>query len=211
MMKNFSDLITESVVSVPQFIHQDLNQPRDKDGKFWLAIKAANETTDKASKGTYEKALKASKDLYSMLIGMDNDPDIKKAQDLVSDVSKLIAKASEDTIEETSASDAKMLRNYIYIIKLIDHAMQHKSWYKSCHIDVKAGYVPFRGSTKDPKIKYRIVVNLQAGVSENIVKEINKTIPQLSPIHSDYVASVEWNKDRKAFAVMLSNSQGYKR
>ena len=210
-MKNFSDLITESTVSVPQFVHPDLNEPRDKEGKFWLAIKAANETSDKASKGTYDKALKASKDLYSMLIGMDNDPDIKKAQDLVSDVSKLIDKASADTLEETSASDAKMLRNYIYIIRLIDHAMQHKQWYKQCHIDVKAGYVPWRGSGKDPKIKYRIVFNLQAGVSENIVKEINKTIPQLSPLHTDYVASIEWNKEHKAFAVMLSNSQGYKR
>lgn len=209
-MKTFSNLITESIV-VPQFHHKDLNTPRDPDGKFWKAIEAANETTDKAPKGSYAKAVKAAKDLYSALVAMENDESVTKARDMVSDVVKLLDRASEDTVEEMSATDMRQLRNYLFIIANIDQYLSRKVFYANATVDIKAGYVPFKGATKDPKIKYRMVVNAASPISGNIAKEIVRTITDQSPLHLDYVAGIEWKKDNTAFAVLFTNSPGYKR
>ncbi len=210
-MKNFSTIINEDTITIPQFNHPDLQNPRDPEGKFWMAIAAANETSDKAPKGSYLKALKISKDLYNALIALENDKDIEKARDLTNEISKLIEKASDDTIEEMATSDTKALRTYLFIVANIDRAFKSKNWFKSAHVDVKAGYVPFRGASKDPKIKYRLIYTLANPVSEQVAKDITKTIPGLSPLHKDYIASIEWKKDRSAFMVTFTNSPGYKR
>lgn len=210
-MKTFSTLINESSLTVPRFKHDDLNNPRDGEGKFWKTIAAANEEPKKAPKSTYTKALKLAKELYGILINMPEDEDIVDAQYCASETVKYITKSSNDAFDEISAADLKQLRNYLFIISNVDEYLSHKAFYKNARVDVKAGYVPFRGATKDSKIKYRIVVHAAAPISEPIAKDIVKTIKSQSPIHSDYVAGIEWNKDMSAFAILLTNSPGYKR
>lgn len=210
-MKNFSTLITESNITVPQFKHKDLNKPRDEEGKFWKAIAAANEESSKASKGAYAKAIKLAKELYSILVGMPEDEDIVDARYCASEVVKYLEKSSGDAIEELGATDLKQLRNYIFIIANIDEYLSHKTFYKNAQVDIKAGYVPFKGAAKDQKIKYRMVVRASAPISEQIAKDIMKNVRNQSPLHSDYIAGIEWNKDRSAFAVLFTNSPGYKR
>lgn len=208
-MKSFSTLITESVITVPQFVHPDLNNPRDPEGKFWKAIEAANDESDKASKGTYAKAIKLAKELYALLTGMPDDEDITKARTCASDAVKCLEKSSADAIEETSTADQKFLRNCIHVIQMTDKTLSHKRFYKECEVDVKAGYVPFRGATKDPKIKYRIVVRGKKPITDT--KVISRLIADATPITKDYIAGIEWNKDFSAFAVLITNSPGYKR
>jgi len=211
MMKNFSTIISEAAVVIPQFSHPDLQTPRDPNGKFWQLIAAANEEPDKASKGTYNKVLKTAKDLYASLISMNKDEEIDKAAKLISDATKLIEKSAADSVDEVGTSDVKQLRTYLYLIANIDNLLKHKTWFKSSHVDVKAGYVPFRGSQKDPKIKYRMVFNLEQPCPEASVKEIMRTIPSASPLHTDYIAGIEWKKDKTAFSVLFTNTPGYKR
>lgn len=210
-MKTFSTLITESNITVPQFKHKDLNNPRDEEGKFWKAITAANEESPKASKGAYAKAIKLAKELYSVLVGMPEDEDIVDARHCASEAVKYLEKSSGDAIEELGSADLKQLRNYIFIIANVDEYLSHKNFYKGAQVDIKAGYVPFKGAAKDPKIKYRMVVRAFAPISEQIAKDIVKSIRSQSPLHSDYVAGIEWNKDKSAFAVLFTNSPGYKR
>lgn len=209
-MKNYSTIINEDVITLPQFTHPDLINPRDPDGKFWMAIKAANDVPEKASKTAYNKAIKMAKDLYSALVAI-GDPDVKGAMKMTNDIVSLLEKSSKDTIEETGTSDIKALKTYLFIISNIDNVFKTKTWFKTSHVDVKAGYVPFRGASKDPKVKYRMVYTLENPVSEDVAKGITKTILTLSPLHKDYVASVEWKRDRTAFMINISNTAGYKR
>lgn len=208
-MKSFSTLIAESNVTVPTFKHKDLNTPRDPEGKFWKAIAAANETGEKASKRTYDKAVKLAKELYSILVNMPEDEDIVDARYSVSETIKHLEKSSAGAIEDTSTADQNYLRNCIHVIQMTDEALSHKRFYKECEVDVKAGYVPFRGAAKDPKIKYRIVVRCKKPIPDQ--KAINKAIAEATPITKDYIAGIEWNKDSTAFAVLITNSPGYKR
>lgn len=208
-MKSFSTLITEAVITVPQFVHADLNNPRDPEGKFWKAIEAANDESEKASKGTYTKAIKLAKELYSVLTGMPDDEDIVDARHCASEAVKYLEKSSNGAIEETSTADQKFLRNCVHVIQMTDGVLSHKRFYKECEVDVKAGYVPFRGAAKDPKIKYRIVVRCKKQIQEP--KVIGRLITDATPITKDYVAGIEWNKDFSAFAVLITNSPGYKR
>lgn len=210
-MKDFTTLITEANVEVPQFNHPDLNTPRDPNGKFWKTIEAANETSDRSTKSAYNKALKTAKDLYAQLLAMDNDPEVVRARDLVDDAIKAINKTSVDAFDAMSSADVKMIRTYLYIIAGIDNAMKSKSWFKNSHVDVKAGYIPLRGMAKDPRIKYRMLFTLDSPVSDGIVKDVRKIISNISSVHQDYVAGVEWNKEKDTFAVLLSNTPGYRR
>lgn len=208
-MKSFSTLITEAVITVPQFTHTDLNNPRDPEGKFWKAIEAANEESEKASKSTYTKAIKLAKELYGILTGMPEDKDIVDARHCASEVVNHLEKSSNGAIEEMGTADQKFLRNCIHVIQVTDGILAHKRFYKECEVDVKAGYVPFKGAAKDPKIKYRIVIRCKKPVQEP--KAISKLIAGATPITKDYVAGIEWNKDFSAFAVLITNSPGYKR
>lgn len=209
-MKNFSTIITESAILVPEFIHPDLVTPRDSNGRFWKTIENANEMSGKTSKVAYARAQKLAKELYSTLITIE-DENVAKVCDCVNDVAKALDKAAAGALEDISQSDLKLMRNYLFIIQKIDAAMSNKSWFKSARVDVKAGYAPYKGASKDPKIKYRMVYNLENAVAQSTAKEINRTIKNLSLLHADYVASVEWNSSLTSFAVMLSNSPGYKR
>lgn len=206
-MKTFSTLISEAL-TVPQFKHPELNKPNDPEGKFWKAIAAANETNDKASKGLYDKAIKLAKELYSTLTGMPEDGDLADAKFNVREAINSIEKSSTDSIEEFGTADLKFLRNCLHIIQNVDEVLSHKRFYKNATVDVKAGYVPFKGAAKDPKIKYRIVVRVKVPVDP---KAINDAIINATPITKDYIAGIEWNKDRSAFAVLITNSPGYKR
>lgn len=208
-MKTFSTLINESVLNIPEFKHSDLNNPRDPEGKFWKAVEAANADSEKASKGTYDKALKLAKELYTILTNMPEDEAIVNAKFHAREAVAEIEKSSKDAFEEVGTSDLKFLRNCIHIIQTVDELLSHKRFYKEADVDVKAGYVPFKGAAKDPKIKYRIVVRCKANVADP--KAINKAIMGATPITKDYAAGVEWNKDQSAFAVLITNSPGYKR
>lgn len=208
-MKTFSTLITEAVVAVPQFNHPDLNKPRDPEGKFWMAIGAANEESEKAPKGTYVKAIKLAKELYGILSGMPEDEDIVDARYCASEAVKHLEKSSNDALEETSTSDQKFLRNCIHIIQTADGILSHKRFYKECEVDVKAGYIPFRGAAKDPKIKYRMIVRCKKAITD--ARSISKAITESTPITKDLIAGIEWNKDFSAFAILITNSPGYKR
>lgn len=207
-MKTFSSLITESALNLPQFKHQDLNKPRDPEGKFWKAVEAANTESEKATKGTYDKALKLAKELYTILTNMPEDEAIVNAKFHTREAVSEIEKSSKDSLEEVGVSDLKFLRNCVHIIQTVDGILSHKRFYKDATVDVKAGYVPFRGAAKDPKIKYRIVVRVKVPVDP---KAITGAIMDATPITKDYVAGVEWNKERSAFAVLITNSPGYKR
>lgn len=208
-MKTFSTLITESNLTVPTFKHKDLNTPRDPEGKFWKAVAAANETSDKASKGTYDKAVKLAKDLYSTLVNMPNDEDIIDAMSHMRMVIDDLEKSSSGSLEEVGSADLKFLRNCIHIIQTADAILSHKRFYKDAEVDVKAGYVPFKGAAKDPKIKYRMVVRCKAPIADT--KSLSKSLINATPITKDYVAGIEWNKDLSAFAILITNSPGYKR
>lgn len=207
-MKTFSTLIMEAAIAVPEFNHKDLNNPRDPEGKFWKAITAVNDETEKSPKGTYDKAIKLAKDLYSILTGMVDDDDIDTAKKHASDIVKHLENSSTGAIEEVSTGDQKFLRNCIHIIQTADGILSHKRFYKDSEVDVKAGYVPFRGAAKDPKVKYRIVVRCKTPIND--IKSVNAIIGA-TPITKDYIAGIEWNKDRTAFAILITNSPGYKR
>lgn len=209
-MKSFSNLITESI-ALPEFSHPDLNKPRDPDGKFWKAIEAANEKSDRSSKGSYDKAIKAAKALYALLVELDDDKNVVAARDHVSNATKALEAASGDTIEEFSATDVRQLKQYIYLIKSIDSTLRHKPFYKKGHVDMKAGYVPFRGASKDPKVKYRMVIHSPEGISVNAIKDIRKDIGALNPLASDYICGIEFNKDNSAVQILFTNSPGYRR
>lgn len=208
-MKTFSTLVTEANITLPQFKHGNLNTPRDPEGKFWKAIAAANDESEKASKGTYARAIKAAKELYTLLTNIPEDEDIVDARHCASELVKHLEKSSGDAIEDVGASDLKFLRNCVHIIQNVDSILSHKRFYKEAEVDVKAGYVPFRGAAKDPKIKYRIVVRCKTPI-EN-AKALSRSIMEATPITKDYVAGIEWNKDMTAFAVLISNSPGYRR
>lgn len=208
IMKNFSTLITEANITIPQFNHKDLNNPRDPEGKFWKALSTANEETDKASKNTYDKAIKMAKDLYSLLTGMIGDDDIEAAKKHASDIVKHLENSSAGALEETSVGDQKFLRNCVHVIQTADDILSHKRFYKDAEVDVKAGYVPFKGAAKDPKIKYRMVVRCKNPIND--IKVV-KAIVSATPITKDYIAGIEWNKDRTAFAILITNSPGYRR
>jgi hypothetical protein len=207
-MKNFTELITEAALELPQFSHPDLNSPRDPEGKFWKAVAAANEGG--IPKSAYDKALRAAKDLYTYLTGLEGD-EVVQARKSVSDAVGLLTKVADTATEGMSASDMRTMRNYIFMIQGIDSALKTKPWYKQAHVDIKAGYVPFRGSSKDLKIKYRMLLTCASPLSPGQIKDIYKAIPALSPLHSDYIAGIEVNKDLSAIAILFSNSQGYKR
>lgn len=207
-MKTFSSLINEAVITVPHFIHKDLNTPRDPEGKFWKAVDAANEESDKASKNTYDKAIKLAKDLYSVLTSMPDDDDIKTSRNHASDIVKHLEKSSAGSLEETSVGDQKFLRNCIHIIQTADGILSHKRFYKDAGVDVKAGYVPFKGAAKDPKIKYRMIVRCKSTIND---PKTAQSIMSATPITKDYIAGIEWNKDKNAFAILITNSPGYKR
>ena len=208
-MKTFSTLITEANLTIPTFKHKDLNKPRDPEGKFWKAVEAANDESEKASRGTYEKTLKLAKDLYTALTNMPEDEDIVDARHCASEAVKFIEKSSKGTVDEVGVADLKFLRNCVHIIKTADDLLSHKRYYKDATVDVKAGYVPFKGAAKDPKIKYRMVVRANAPIKDQAT--INKTLIDATPITKDYIAGVEWNGDKSAFAILITNSPGYKR
>lgn len=209
-MKTFSTLVTESNITVPQFKHKDLNNPRDPDGKFWKAIAAANEESEKATKSSYDKAIKLAKELYLALSNMPEDEYLAGAKFNVHDALNSIEKSSTDSFDEVGAADLKFLRNCLHIVQNTDDVLSHKRFYKDASVDVKAGYVPFKGATKDPKIKYRIVVHCNA-LKLADMKQLNKDIINATPITKDYIAGIDWNKDLSAFAVLITNSPGYKR
>lgn len=208
-MKSFSTLVTESNIVLPQFKHKDLNNPRDPEGKFWKAVAAANEETEKATKGTYSKALKLAKELYTLLMNMPEDEDIVDARYHAREATYHIEASSTDALEEVGTADLKFLRNCLHIIQGTDEILSHKRFYKEAEVDVKAGYVPFKGAAKDPKIKYRMVVRSKAPITD--AKVLGRTIINATPITKDYIAGIEWNKDFSAFAVLITNSPGYKR
>lgn len=210
-MKNFSTLISEAAIVVPQFNHQDLNEPRDPNGKFWQTINAANEEPEKSSKGSYNKTLKLAHELYLSITSLNSNEDLTEAAKLISDATKRIEKSAADAVDEVGTADTKMLKTYLYLIANIDNLLKNKPWYKKCNVDIKAGYVPFRGSQKDQKIKYRMLFNMESSIPESSAKEIIKTIPSASPLHTDYVAGIEWNKDKTAFAILFTSTPGYKR
>lgn len=212
-MKSFSTLITEGV-TIPEFTHPHLKNPNDPTGRFWRTLDAANETGEKASRGTYTKAVKTAKELYALLVGMENDPELVKARDLVAEAVKIIEKASGDTVDEMGTNDIKSLKNLLFIIQGIDSYLNRKSFYKKAKVDIKSGYVPLRGRPKpDPKISYRMVVLLPAGdtISEGVAKDITKAIKSMGPLHADYVAGVEFNGDRSGFQILFSKTPGYKK
>jgi hypothetical protein len=207
-MKQFSTYITEAAIALPEFNHTDLKTPRDPNGRFWKSIEAANEQS--IPRASYSKALNMAKDLYTYLTTLEGD-DVKTARDQIDAAVKSLKKSVDSADEGMSSSDIRVLKNHLFIISGIDNAFKNRPWYKKARIDVKAGYVPFRGSAKDPKIKYRVLITLDSPLSDGQLKDIYKTIPSLSPIHGDFVAGIESNKEHTAVAILISNSQGYKR
>lgn len=210
-MKTFSQSINESNIVLPEFVHHDLKNPRDEDGMFWKAIEALNNAETSSTRNSFDRAEKQAKDLYQTLLSCGNDKEIEDARKCVGDLINIIRKSATDTPEELSASDAKMLKIYLFIIQKIDSWACTKKWYNQAKLDVKAGYVALRGAAKDPKIKYRIVLTCSEPVSESAAKELNRSIRNLSPLHMDYVAGIEWNKDRTKLQILLSKSPGYHR
>lgn len=209
-MKTFSTLITEAI-TLPEFKHPDLNKPRDPEGKFWKAIDAANETGDKPSKNIYRKAIKLAKDLYAQLVELPEDEDIVDARYCASEAVKHIEKSAGDTVEAISVADERMLKQYVFLIKAIDNLLKNKPFYKKGHVDIKAGYVPFRGAAKDPKVKYRMVISYQGEIPAAAIKEINKDVATLNPLAADFICGIEFNKSKTQVQILFTNSQGYKR
>lgn len=209
-MKTFSQAINEGIV-VPEFIHPQLNKPNDPNGKFWTLIGASNAESDKSSKKQYVKVCKLANDLYSELSLMTPDDNLTKAMGLISDALNYLNKSGEDAPEELSAADTKYMRNVLTIIQGIDARLSKHRWYKESSVDVKAGYVPLKGTSKDPKIKYRVLVTLKQPVSEQQKRSIDRDVMSMTPLHRNYVAGVEWSKDLNKFSILITNSEGYKR
>lgn len=208
-MKSFTNYINEGI-ELPKFIHPELNNPNDPDGKFWTMIGNTNIKSDKTSKRTYLKIGKMANDLYTELSMFTPDDQITAAMDLISQATNHINKSSEDAPDEMSAQDVKWLRNVLFIVQGVDSRLSKYRWYKNCHIDVKAGYVPLKGSNKNPKIKYRILVKLPEPATDRVYKGVNKDITNMSPLHRNYVAGIEWNKEHTKFSILITNTEGYK-
>lgn len=207
-MKSFSTYITEGAIEIPEFIHPQLNKPNDPDGKFWMMLKAVNSPTGKSS---YKKMLDYCKSAYQAGIGITDDPAIDKVQELLNDAITSIENAMRDVPDEMSVGEVKAFKSMVFLISTIDKRLSKHRWYKSSTVDIKAGYIPFRGSAKDPKIKYRMVVKMPEAPSEQIMKGISKDLCILTPVHRDYVASTEWNKEHTAFMITFTNTPGYRR
>lgn len=210
-MKTFNNLINENNIDIPEFSHKDLKTPRDPEGKFWKTIEAGNITSDRSSKRQYSKAIDLGKELYALLSQLDNDTSVIQARQYVSDAVKSLEKTSKDLLDEMSSVDIKLMKIYLFIISNFDSWAKSKRWYSGCRLDVKAGYIPFKGSQKDQKIRYRILVTLAEPVSESTARDISRSIRAASPLHGDYVAGIEWNKDRNKFQILLTGTPGYKR
>lgn len=210
-MKTFNNLINENNIDIPEFIHPDLKTPRDPEGKFWKAIEAGNATSDRSSKRQYSKAIDLGKELYALLSQLDNDDAVVQARQYVSDAVKKLEKTSKDLMDEMSSTEVKLMKIYLFILSNFDNWARTKRWYTGSKVDVKSGYVPFKGNSKDPKVRYRILVTLSAPVSEPYARDISRSIRTASPLHTDYIAGIEWNKEKNKFQILLTGAPGYKR
>ena len=208
-MKTFTTAINEGV-SIPQFVHPELNTPNDPDGKFWTLVNLSNKEYDKTSKKSYSKVSKLANDLYTELTMMTSDDNISQAMEMISQAMVLINKSSEDAPEEMTSNDLKWLKNVMFLIQGIDARLSKHRWYKDAHIDVKAGYVPMKGTGKNTKIKYRVLVKLPQAVSDQVYKGITRDILNMSPMHRNYIAGIEWNKEHTKFSILITNTEGYK-
>lgn len=209
-MKPFSKSINESI-QIPTFVHPQLNEPNDPDGKFWTLIAMSNIESEKASKRTYSKLYKIANDLYTEISMLPHDENLKQAMDNLRMAIDLLRLSGEDAPDELSSADVKWLKNVLFILQGIDARLSKHRWYKDSTIDVKAGYVPLKGTGKDPKIKYRVLVKLPNPASDQVYRGINRDIMNMSPMHRNYVAGIEWNKEHTKFSILITNSEGYKK
>ena len=208
-MKTFSDILNESVITVPAFYHPDLGSLRDADGKFWMAITNANDTPDKIDKAHIETIIKKSKELYSLVASLGGEY-ASLAQPIHDIVKKLKSDIKGQVQIGASPNEIKQLQNYLICLAAIDGDFSTKQWYPTSKVAIKYGYVPFRGSAKDAKIKYRMVVRTMDPLSDSAVQVI-KRVKNLNPLTQDYIAGIEFNKDHTAFQILFSSNPGYKR
>ena len=208
-MKTFNQFINESVIVIPNFYHADLSSDKDPDSKFWAAVANANDETEGVDKQRLENIAKKAKDLYSMVAALGEEY-TKLAQPIHDIVKKINSDAKSMVQTGASPSEIKQLQSYILCLHAIDADFSTKKWYSSASLAIKYGYVPFRGSTKDPKIKYRLIVRVEEPLTDSAVQVI-KRIKNLNPCTQDYIAGIEFNKDHTAFQVLFASNPGYKR
>lgn len=207
-MKNFSEKIDESVINIPEFNHPQLKDPQDLDGRFWVAIANANDPDNEVSKQQLEKIIKGCKDVYSSLAMWGGE--YQEMATCLTDMIKQLDKKLKTAVSTTSDSDIKSLRTTMTVVKEIDSSFSSHRWYNKANVSIKAGYVPFRGSVKDTKIKFRFIVRSAEPFSQSQIQSI-KHVCIASPLTADYIAGIEFNKDNTAFQILISNTPGYKR
>lgn len=208
-MKTFNQLINEAVVAMPEFFHPMLNNPDDPDGKFWKAIANANDGGDGVDKSHFEKVTKQAKELFGA-VSLLGDEYAELAAP-INDIVKKLNKDSKNAVSTgTTNTEAKSLNMFVLAIKSIDSYFSNKKWYPDATVKIKAGYVPFRGALKDPKIKYRMIVRVEEPLTDSAAQVI-KGVRSLNPATLDYVAGVEFNKDKTAFQILFTSTLGYKR
>lgn len=208
-MKTFNQYINECAVTVPEFFHPMLNNPDDPDGKFWKAIANANDGGDGIDKSHFEKVSKQAKELFGAVSLLGDE-----YTELAAPINNIVKKLNKDSKKAvtTGATNAevKNLNMFVLAIKTIDSYFSNKQWYPNATVKIKAGYVPFRGSSKDPKIKYRMIVRVEEPLTDSAAQVI-KSVRSLNPATLDYVAGLEFNKDKTAFQILFTSTLGYKR
>lgn len=207
-MKDFNEIIKESI-TLPQFIHPNLANPKDPEDKFWKVISACNDDSNEVTKQQLEKLIKQSKDLYASLTLLGDDYN-ESADHLTGLIKSLSTKHKDAISNNSSEKDLTVLKKMISCMGACDKCLSSHRWYNNTKASIKANYVPFRGSEKDNKIKYRMVYRRETPFTDSEITNIKK-VRNINPLVQDYVAGVEFNKNKDAFQIMFTGTPGYKR